>query len=76
MCDVLKGETVAIESIGIIQLVAGVAAAAATGFLAIKVMLSAVRKMKLRYFAWYVLALGILVITARIFFREQFPWLG
>ncbi len=74
--DVLKGETVAIESIGIIQLVAGVAAAAATGFLAIKVMLSAVRKMKLRYFAWYVLVLGILVITARIFFREQFPWLG
>jgi len=74
--DILKGETAAIESIGIIPLITGVAAAAITGFAAIKVMLSAVKKMKLKYFAWYVLALGILIIIARVFFRGQFPWLG
>jgi len=74
--DVVRGDTAAIESIGTIPLVAGVAASAVTGFLAIKVMLSAVKKMKLKYFAWYVLVLGILVIIARTFFRDQFPWLG
>lgn len=74
--DVIKGESAAIENIGTVQLVAGIAAAAVTGFLAIKVMLSAVKNMKLKYFAWYVLALGTVIIIARIFFIDQLPWLG
>lgn len=74
--DVVRGETTAVISIGIIPLLAGVAVAAVTGFLAIKFMLSVVKKMKLKYFAWYVMALGILIIIAQVFFKEQFPWLG
>ena len=74
--DVVRGETAAITSIGIVPLVAGVTAAAVTGFAAIKVMLSAVKKMKLKYFALYVIVLGILVVIAQVFFREQFPWLS
>lgn len=74
--DVVRGDTTAVASIGILPLVVGVAVAAVTGFLAIKVMLAAVKKMKLKYFAWYVMALGILIIIAQLFFKEQFPWLG
>ena len=32
--------------------------------------------MKLKYFALYVIVLGILVVIAQVFFREQFPWLS
>ncbi|HPU22105.1 MAG TPA: undecaprenyl-diphosphate phosphatase [Thermoclostridium caenicola] len=74
--DVVRGDTTAVASIGILPLVVGVAVAAVTGFLAIKVMLAAVKKMKLKYFAWYVMALGILIIIAQLFFKEQFSWLG
>jgi len=74
--DVVRGDTANVVSIGIVPLVAGIAVAAVTGFLAIKVMLAAVKKMKLKYFAWYVMALGILIIIAQLFFKEQFPWLG
>lgn len=74
--DVVRGDTTAVASIGIVPLVVGVAVAAVTGFLAIKVMLAAVKKMKLKYFAWYVMVLGILIIIAQLFFKEQFPWLG
>jgi len=76
LMDVVKGETSSIESIGTVPLIAGVLAAAITGFLAIKVMISTVKKMKLKYFAWYVIALGAFVIIARLFFSENFPWLG
>lgn len=74
--DVVRGDTAAVMSIGIIPLVAGVLAAAITGFLAIKIMLAAVKKMKLKYFAWYVMALGILIIIGQLFFKDQFSWLG
>jgi len=73
--DYLKGNTASIESVGVVNLLAGMAAAGITGFLAIKLMLAAVKKMKLKYFSYYVWALGALIIIAQLFFRDSLSWL-
>lgn len=69
------GNTAMIESIGVPQLLVGMAAAAVTGFLAIKWMLSAIKNMKMKYFAWYVMVLGLAIIIAQIFFKDAISWL-
>lgn len=73
--DIMKGNTVSLESIGVVNLLAGMIAAGVTGFLAIKLMLGAVKKMKLKYFAYYVFVLGILIIIGQLFFKDTLSWL-
>lgn len=73
--DIIKGESMALQSVGIVNLVAGMLAAGITGFLAIKIMLAAVKKMKLRYFSYYVFALGALIIIGQLFFKDSLGWL-
>ncbi len=73
--DIMKGNTVSLESIGIINILAGMVAAGITGFLAIKLMMKAIKNMKLKYFAYYVFALGTLIIIGQLFFKESIQWL-
>lgn len=67
--DIVKGNTLPLEAIGYENLLAGMAAAGITGFLAIKLMLTAVKKMKMKYFAYYVIVLGILIMGAQLFLK-------
>lgn len=67
--DIVKGESFSIEAIGLSNLLAGMAAAGVTGFLAIKLMLKAIMKMKMKYFAYYVFILGTLIIAGQLFFK-------
>lgn len=69
--DVLKGNSVAISTIGVMPFIVGIAAAAITGLLAIKIMLKAIKKMKLKYFAWYVIILGALILIGQLFFKDS-----
>lgn len=73
--DIIKGESMALQSVGIANIVVGMIAAGITGFLAIKLMLTAVKKAKLRYFSYYVFALGALIIIGQIFFKDSLGWL-
>ena len=63
--DLLKGEVVA-ESVGALPLIVGVVAAFVSGLFACRVMVSLVRKAKLKWFALYcaVVGLAILVVNA------------
>jgi undecaprenyl-diphosphatase len=74
--DLIKGDAAAISSVGAAPFAIGIVAAALTGFLAIKVMLKAVKKIKMKYFALYVIVLGLLIIIGRIFFKDALNWLG
>lgn len=73
--DIMKETTVPFESIGIGNMLVGMAAAGITGFFAIKLMINAIKNMKLKYFAYYVFALGTLIIIGQIFFKESVKWL-
>lgn len=72
---VVKGNTASIQTIGTMNILAGMIAAGLTGFFAIKLMISAIKKMKLKYFAYYVFALGILIIIGQVFFKDIVGWL-
>jgi undecaprenyl-diphosphatase len=52
---------------------AGVLAAMVTGYVAIRWMLRLLRSNTMRPFAWYVLAVGILVLCDQLFFGKFFP---
>ncbi|NLM74978.1 MAG: undecaprenyl-diphosphate phosphatase [Clostridiaceae bacterium] len=73
--DVVKGNTASFESIGTINLLAGMIAAGITGFFAIKIMLKAVKKLKLKYFSYYVITLGTIIILAQLLFKDSLSWL-
>lgn len=73
--DIMKETTVSLESIGMVNILVGMAAAGITGFFAIKLMINAIKKLKLKYFAYYVFALGTLIIIGQIFFKESLRWL-
>ena len=73
--DIMKGTTVSLESIGLVNILAGMIAAGITGFLAIKLMMNVIKNMKLKYFAYYVFSLGTLIIIGQIFFKESVQWL-
>jgi undecaprenyl-diphosphatase len=59
--DIVQGN--AVESIGVLPIVAGTLTAALVGFFSVKFMLKIVRERSLRGFAVYVAILGILVLT-------------
>lgn len=73
--DAAQGNTPFLENIGVLNLVAGMVAAGITGFLAIRIMLKAIKNMKLKYFAYYVIVLGILIIAGQLFFKDSLGWL-
>jgi len=68
--DIIKEPTVYLESISLVNILAGMVAAGITGFFAIKLMMNVIKKMKLKYFAYYVITLGTLIIIGQLFFRE------
>ena len=74
--DIVKGNSAAVSTVGITPFAIGIIAAAITGFLAIKVMLAAIKKMKMKYFAWYVIVLGALILIGQIFFKDALSWWG
>lgn len=66
MLDLLKmlaGENVVSASVGVPALVAGVLAAFVSGYLACKVMIAAVRKAKLSWFALYCAIVAVLILV-------------
>ncbi len=73
--DIVQGGSAGFQSIGLLNLLAGMLAAGITGFFAVKLMLTAIKKMKLKYFAYYVIALGTFIIISRLFFPEAVGWL-
>ncbi|NLX63251.1 MAG: undecaprenyl-diphosphate phosphatase [Clostridiaceae bacterium] len=68
--DIMKEPAVYLESISLVNILAGMVTAGITGFFAIKLMMNVIKNMKLKYFAYYVLTLGTLVIIGQLFFRE------
>jgi undecaprenyl-diphosphatase len=60
------------ESIDMFPVVVGTLVSAVAGFMAIKMMLNIIAKQRLRIFAYYVFALGILVLADQLFFRIVF----
>jgi len=68
--DIIKEPTVYLESISLVNILAGMVAAGITGFFAIKLMMNVIKKMKLKYFAYYVITLGTLIIIGQLFIRE------
>ena len=73
--DIMRDSTGSLESIGILNILAGMIAAGITGFLAIKLMMNVIKNLKLKYFAYYVFALGTLIIIGQVFFKESIQWL-
>jgi undecaprenyl-diphosphatase len=68
--DIVKGDSGALQNIGALNLIAGMIAAGITGFFAIKLMINAIKKMKLKYFAYYVIILGTVIIICQLFFKD------
>lgn len=60
--DFVKGD-VLIENIPVVPSVCGFFAAAISGYLAIKFMLELIKKCKLQYFAYYLIALSIFILV-------------
>lgn len=60
--DFVKGD-VLIENIAVAPAVCGFFAAAISGYLAIKFMLELIKKCKLQYFAYYLMALSIFILV-------------
>jgi len=73
--DIIKEPTVSFESISLVNFIAGMVAAGITGFFAIKLMMNVIKNMKLKYFAYYVITLGTLIIIGQLFFRETIEML-
>ncbi|GHU73012.1 undecaprenyl-diphosphatase 4 [Clostridia bacterium] len=53
--------------------VAGMLAALVTGYIAIRWMLNLIKKDSLRPFAWYTLAVGLVLLVDQLFFLKVFP---
>ncbi|HRT71039.1 MAG TPA: undecaprenyl-diphosphate phosphatase [Syntrophales bacterium] len=58
--------------VGITELALGAVAAAMSGYLAVRFMLWVIREKSLRGFAWYVWALGVLIISDQVVFHRFF----
>ena len=58
--------------VGIAELALGAVAAALSGYLAVRFMLWIIKEKSLRGFAWYVWALGILIISDQVVFHRFF----
>ncbi|MGI6778818.1 MAG: undecaprenyl-diphosphate phosphatase [Acetivibrionales bacterium] len=59
-------------SIGIPSILVGMAAAAVSGYFAVKFMINILKKGKIKVFSYYVFALGALVLIDQIFFGRFF----
>lgn len=69
--DMLKAGVPA-AGVEIVPLVAGMLAAAISGYLAVRFMLKVFSKVSLKVFSYYVFALGLLVIVDQLFFQHFF----
>ena len=65
--DILSENAVLVSQADIIPLFAGFIAAAACGYFSIRVMLKIIVRCKLKYFAFYVIALGTFLLAGLIF---------
>ena len=62
VAESLKGGTSAVEAMGVAPTIIGFVVAAVSGYFALRFMLKIVEQGKLRYFSYYVFALGALVL--------------
>ncbi len=69
--DLLDAGGAAFEG-GYLALLLGMAAAAVSGYLAIRWMLSLIQKISLKWFGFYTLALGLLILLDQLFFGFVF----
>ncbi|MDR2167295.1 MAG: undecaprenyl-diphosphate phosphatase [Clostridiales bacterium] len=67
--DLVRDYSVAMQDINFLNLGAGMVAAMVSGYFAIKFMLAAVKKAKLRYFAYYVLLLAAAIAVGMVIFN-------
>jgi undecaprenyl-diphosphatase len=63
-------ETLPVENIGVLPVIAGTVTAAIVGFFAVKFMLKIIREKSLYGFAIYTAAIGILVLLDQFFIRQ------
>lgn len=70
--DVIKTGQGFASEIGTIPLIAGMVAAAVSGYFAIRFMLRLLKKGSFKYFAYYVFILGALIIMEQLFFGRIF----
>lgn len=68
--DIVSGE--ALGAVGVFPMLLGVAAAAVSGYFAIRFMLRILEKHSLKPFAVYTLALGLIVLLDQLFFNLVF----
>ena len=69
--DIVTGDTV-MESLEIVPMLCGFIVAALSGYLAIKFMLKLIKACRLRYFSYYVFALGAFILVDQLFFNMYF----
>ena len=70
--DIVKAGSGLEEGVEFLPLIVGMAAAAVSGYLAIRFMLKVFSKVSFRMFSYYVFALGILVLVDQMFFGRFF----
>lgn len=70
--DILKSGGMIWPGMDISPLLAGMIAAAVSGYIAIRFMLKVFKKASLKFFAYYVFALGALVLIDQLFFGVYF----
>lgn len=70
--DFIKAGSAAGVGIDIWPLLAGMIAAAVSGYIAVKFMLRKIAKLNLKMFSWYVFAIGAIVLVDQLFFGKFF----
>lgn len=65
--DVITGEVALGETIGVLPIMIGFVAAAVSGYFAIRAMVNIIKRGKLRYFSYYVFALGAVLLIDQFF---------
>lgn len=67
--DMITGDVVIAESIGMLPMIVGFVVAAISGYLAIRFMVEIIKKGKLKWFAIYVFVLGVFLIADQFLFH-------
>lgn len=67
--DMISGEVVMTESVGLMPMITGFLVAALSGYLAIRFMVDIVKRGKLKWFSIYVFILGAILITDQFIFH-------
>lgn len=67
--DMISGEVVLADTVGVIPMIVGFVVAAVSGYLAIRFMVDIIKRGKLKWFSIYVFILGAVLIMDQFFFH-------